>query len=771
MRNNRFLPAFVFLILLAGCARPEKLRAPWDNSPPAPNGPAPEVTIVQIRGNSGDIAIDFQLTPVEPLSCEVALSYTGGCAGAGWRPADTGGATRNLAPGNHSLVWHSWDQEAGCSGTVQLRLETTLGVQVESDAFALDNTGAGQDGFVELPPFNQQGVQPDEYPVYERALTALLASPYVDFVATRTVGGYEVHAARGSVLFHRDQDYQGYHFTVDSVDGVNPLGTQDPQAFPTYAAELAAGQNPNNVSLPQDGYPANDPRLSFIEPENDSYPFAYQRLAAYFDNPNAANIMINWKGYAHADTSLGYQSSLNIVQSRTPLILWGAGVQPGAIVGAYQDIDIAPTVAALLDLKKTYGVDKRGIYSHDVYLTWQDGDVIAEALNGKRSERVFVLVIDGLSFTEVLRQANAGGATKIPNIVRLMNEGASAEYGLTAGYPSVSMVNKNTIGSGMYGGHHGVIDNQYYDRATEKTLTPVNDLLFMGKYFTPLGPGETIHDTIHRSLGDWNSRHGTGAITAALFDPCMAGADKADLELLDRTHQSPFPPLFQKKYPEGVAGPDLSSGDIDIFGNQILEWSGMVELWDLLFNGVTPPPTYVQFDFLVTDTAGHLQGPHGDVMEDVLPHIDQNIGLILSWLEQLNLDQTTTIVLTSDHGMELGDPSRSGSPTDALTTANIDFESGTDLAIYFRMMTAAFTPSAVPKHVYQLVRMGVTNRDNNAPIKDAAVTATDGVSTLTAVTDDSGYTEFGITAVGPVTVTIEATGFNTRQYLLPATKE
>jgi hypothetical protein len=766
--STRWIWGLLFILLsLAPLACEEQgLENQTFNSSHGPGEPSDAIRITETTGTFGDIVISFRLTPRDNEPRTVTLSYTGGCAGAGDHRAATTSPLRRLAPGYHAAVWHSWDQEAGCRGAVKLRLETPQGESAVSDAFTLDNTQEGATGFVEMP-LRDQGIQPIEEGVYERAVETLLADSSVDFVAARIGDDYEVRAARGSVVFQRLQTHAGYQYEIVEVQRVNPLRHQDPMWIPTYEDELAAGGNPNNIRLPQAGYPRGDPRLSFIEPKDDSYPFAFERIAAYFDNPNAADLLINWKSYAHGDVDLGEHGSLNIVQSRSPLLMWGQGIRPSLLEDTYKQVDLAPTVAALLGLPKTFGVDHRGVYSHDVYLGWQDGEVIDEALNGRHPKYVFLFTFDGFSHTELYRQIEEN-RRQLPALKRMMTEGAWAQYGVISNYPSVTMVSHNTIGTGVYGGHHGLVDNFFYVRETDQTHAPVNELFFTEKYVQPIGPAETLHQAVHRQFGAWNPWSGEGAITASLFDPCTLGADKANLEFRDRTHQSRFPPLFLDYYPPEIAYPNPYYGNVDTYGGQFTEWSAMVELYYLLFNGVTPPPRFTIINFTTTDAAGHFQGPHGNVMMNIVPHVDRHLQVLFDWLEELGILRETAIIITSDHGMQLGDPSRSGWPPDALDAAGIKYAPDTWLGVYFKILLAEFSTETVIPGEDQLVTLRVFDEDNHGAVAGAEVTATDGASELLAVTDETGYAEFGITPIGPVTVTVTHESFNRRQYVLEA---
>ncbi len=532
------------------------------------------------------------------------------------------------------------------------------------------------------PPLEQQGVSDREIPVFEQALQTLLADPVVDFVATRKGDRYEVHAARGSVFFRRVRSPGAAEYVLDRVEGENPIGRQDPGWIPTYGDELAAGSNPLGAAFPEEGYEPGDPRLSFLEPENDSYPYGYERIAAYFDHPDSADFIVNPKAYTHAMGELGGHGSLGIVQSRCPLAFWGAGVRPGLQHGYPRQVDIAPTVAKLLNLPETTGVDETGLWSRRLNLGWQDGHALEEVLDGTHCRHALVLVCDGLAHTEFAHQIEARPGA-LPNLRRLVEEGAWYACGSITNWPSATYPSHNTIGSGVYSGHHGVVDNTYYLRSEGKIVSPIGQLLLTEEFFKPCGPAESLHQALHRAFGEWDPQAGAGAFTASLFDPSVKDADKADLEFRDRFYPGTrFPPLFLET-PQEVPRPDPSLRHSTSTLEQVTEQVALYELYHLFTRqGGAARPRYVIVNFITTDGTGHANGPHGDDMKPVLDHIDASVGVLLGWLDAWGILDQTAIVLTSDHGMQIGDPARSARPTRKLDEAGIPYRQGTGMGVY-----------------------------------------------------------------------------------------
>ena len=636
-------------------------------------GQIPPVAFVGFDGDYGDIGIRFALEPADGQPRSVSLDYRGCSAGA-WTPAVL------LDPGEHLLTWASWEQEAGCGAPVTFQLTTDHLERAESAPLALGNIGA-HSGFVDFPQ-TTQGIDASETDRYADALQALLGAPALDFVATRSGASYEVRAVRGSIVFHRRHTNHGYRYQVLELAGQNPIAEQDPSLFPTLAEELARGSNPNDVSYPSIGYDPGDPRLSFIEPEDDSYPYGYERIAAYFDHPDAADLMLNARSYAGGQG--GTHGSLSMVQSRSPLILWGKGIEPGEKLDGARQVDIAPTVAKLLDMPFVDGVDERGIRSHFVRLRWQDGHEIPGVLDGTVSKLVIVVVSDGLNHAELHDKIDRDPGS-VPHLAQLRGEGAWLRYGSITNWPSVTFPSHNVVGAGLYSGHHGLVDNSYYLRASSALADPIDEMLNTGHYWNPvLAEGETLHHAAHRAFGNWADDHATGAYTLSVLDPSVAGANTADLEFHDDSGQVSFP-LDTLLPPLETPWPNVLPTETEAFGAQVAERSGMAELRLLFTNGVSPQPVYAIFNHSCTDALGHAWGPHGDHMNQAIEHLDANVGVLLEWLDGWGILGDTTIILTSDHGMQLGDQSRAGSMKQALLDAGIAFVDGTSsMSVYLQ---------------------------------------------------------------------------------------
>ena len=150
-----------------------------------------------------------------------------------------------------------------------------------------------------------------------------------------------------------------------------------------------------------------DARCSYIEPEDMPLPYVYERLTAALDEPRAGDLIVIAKSYSHGSPGhLGSHGHPGVVQSRTPLIMAGAGVKAGHIVNDPEKVpkavDIAPTVAYLMGLPCIDGANFSGLTSSqrgvppDVILTAKTGRFFREYMTRttKSSTPISLLLTD-----------------------------------------------------------------------------------------------------------------------------------------------------------------------------------------------------------------------------------------------------------------------------------------------------------------------------------------------------------------------------------------
>ncbi len=493
-----------------------------------------------------------------------------------------------------------------------------------------------------------QGLDPNQEESGNRAISLLLTDPVVgeqtDFVATFRDGAYEVWAKRGMVRFQRHYGDDGaLRFRVSETLGSNPIENEDARAVATIDEELEAAKRSGN--------PTDDPDRAYMEPEQLTYPLAYERIAQLFDSPNAPDLVLNPKCYAFGRQA-GQHGALDVVQSRAPLAFSGPGVRPGVSDASARHIDIAPTIARLMGFPRIEGRDASGRSSADVYLRRQDGRALEEILDvgdggelRSRPDRVYIVHLDGLSNSE-LHWRLEHTPDDIPNLRRLIEGGNIFRYGSTVNFPSITWPSHNTIGTGAWGGHHDIVNPTYYLRAEREVVTP-QGMQFETARFLADGV-ETLYEAFHRVFGDWKEQE--GAFTASIHEPCTRGADHCVLERKvvgdrDRLRELTAEAMadISPRWEEG--------GHRGMQAEATVDTRGIAQVLLLFSDDTHPPPMFTFHEFTLTDGVGHDFGPHSDALRTALDETDRRIGRLLRLLDEQHLFETTLFIVTADHGM------------------------------------------------------------------------------------------------------------------------
>jgi phosphonoacetate hydrolase len=497
-----------------------------------------------------------------------------------------------------------------------------------------------------------QGLDANQEESGNKAIYLLLSDPLVgqqtDFVATFRDGAYEVWAKRGMVRFQRVFGADGvYEYDVIETIGENPIANQDPLAVATIEDELDAAR--------RSGHPSDDPNRAFIEPEQLSYPLAYERIAQLFDSPNAPDLVLNPKSYAFGRQP-GQHGSLDVVQSRAPLCFSGPGVRPGVSETAARHIDIAPTIARLMGFPKIAGRDSCGRPSNDVYFRRQDGrpldDILDLDANGKpraRPERVYIFHLDGFANDE-LHWRLEHEPDALPNLRRLIDRGHRFRYGSIVNFPSITWPSHNTIGTSAWCGHHDIVNPTYYLRATREVVTPQGNQFDTARFLSD--DVETLYEAFHRVYGPWEGQR--GAFTAAIHEPCTRGADHSVLERRvvgdrDRLRALTLDCL------DDIGRRWTDDGRQAAQGEAMVDSRGIAQVLVLFTEDSHPPPAFVFHEFTLPDGTAHDYGPHHAGHRAAVDETDTRIGRVLHMLEERGLFDSTLFLIVADHGMAATD--------------------------------------------------------------------------------------------------------------------
>jgi hypothetical protein len=473
------------------------------------------------------------------------------------------------------------------------------------------------------------------------AIEVLLADDLahvVDLVLRARDGIVEAHSRSGSVGF----THEGPRW----VRAANPLERQDPAAFSPLAQELANIRPPN---------------------ERNHYPHAYSNAAQLFDDPRAPDLAVlhtpahNWE---ERGGHRGEHGSLDVVQSRAPLILAGRGVRRlGRRPAHARMVDVAPTLAALLDVEPFDGAALKSL----------DGRVLEEVLDREDPpERVVAFLCDGTNANVLHAMAEAG---ELPTVSRLMGEGTTFDHGLVASFPSATLANHTTALTGVHPGHHGVLHNAYFDRATARQIITNAPQTWHLAREELSGRVETLFEAVARS---------GGGFTAAIDEPTDRGASYTTFDFLRRGEVGEL----QAALPSAADVPGATRQFVD--SKRDYAWATSADHMAVMQatqmwagSAGNPRPRFMWVNLILPDAGNHSGGPHSDIGHAALRDTDRRLGQILEALDWGG--GSTAFALLADHGMEETDPDCRGDFDEALERAGIPFR---DEAYGFIYLTA-----------------------------------------------------------------------------------
>jgi predicted AlkP superfamily pyrophosphatase or phosphodiesterase len=190
----------------------------------------------------------------------------------------------------------------------------------------------------------------------------------------------------------------------------------------------------------------------------------------------------------------------------------------------------------------------------------------------------------------------------------IKENGVSAKS-LRSCFPTKTFPNHISIVTGMYPEHHGIISNGFWDYRNNKhfSMSDTNTVREASWY-----KGEAFWETAERQ----------GIITASFFWP------GSDINLSYRH------PTYYYNY------------DGKIPYRQRVD--GVIKWLKLPYN---ERPHFITSYFNATDTQGHKYGPNSPETNFAISQLDSIIGYFFEELKEINLFDSTNIIVVSDHGM------------------------------------------------------------------------------------------------------------------------
>jgi phosphonoacetate hydrolase len=452
----------------------------------------------------------------------------------------------------------------------------------------------------------------------------------------------------------------------------------------------------------------------------------------------------------------GQHGALDVVQSRAPLFFAGPGIAPGRYRIAARHVDIAPTIAHLMGFPRIEGIDNAGSRSPATYLARQDGRALTEIAGDGRPARVYLILLDGLSNSELLFQL-AHHTDDIPNIAWLAARSAFLTRGSTVNFPSITWPSHSAILTGAWSGHHDVVNPTFYLRESRETIPAQGNIFDTERYLSPRV--ETLYEAFKRVFG-------ADALTASIHEPQGRGADHAVFERRIVGDKARLKALTAE-LAHDVSPRWEADGKHSMQREEIVDIRGIAQVMNLFEHcDGRRPPVFVAHEFVMTDGAGHDYGPHHSGLREALRRTDRRIGMVLDMLRRRNLLESTLIGLTSDHGMAAQRIELKANPTVQPASHGIKAVFAEPM-IYLRDVAVACARAHDGRTLRITVRDNDPNRDGERPpVEGARLTLFEGSRKLgEARTAGDGSAAFATPAnLGDdqLALRVEHQDFNTR---------
>ncbi len=229
-------------------------------------------------------------------------------------------------------------------------------------------------------------------------------------------------------------------------------------------------------------------------------------------------------------------------------------------------------------------------------------------LLARNSAYVLLISFDGFRWDYAHRNIT-------PNIERMIREGVSASS-FQPCFPSKTFPNHQSIITGMYIEHHGIIANRFENPFTKETyrlgdkISTSESKWYLGEPF-------------------WQTAKRNGIKTASFFWP---GSE------LDLDYRRPD---YVKHYNQNF--PYYARVDT------VMKWLQMP--YDVR-------PHFITLYFSLTDTYGHKYGPNSKEINYAISQVDSVLGYLFNRVNKIGLEDSLNIILVSDHGMTEVDTSR-----------------------------------------------------------------------------------------------------------------
>jgi phosphonoacetate hydrolase len=472
-----------------------------------------------------------------------------------------------------------------------------------------------------------------------RALTDPALAGIVDLVAYPEAGPGPHNGDGGTVVVANARgavrlDAGGTH---EVLHGEDPVARTDPMAFLPYDDEVA-DPSPDNA--------------------RNSYPDPGRRLLSLFADPtrspDVAVVHTPRHFFPEEGGHRGEHGSLDVVQSRAPLLVSGAGAaRRGVVADHARIVDVAPTLLRAAGVTAERHLDGAGAAL--------DGSARVDLVDEGVGRWVVGILWDGGHCSDLLHLAATG---ELPGVSRLLEHGTALAGGAVAEFPSITLCNHTSALTGVGPGRHGVLGNVFFDRATGERVVP-NDETTWHRSAQWLRPGvATVFETLAAVRPD--------ATTACVDEAVERGASYSTMQLVRAQAGAGGAGDLDSALPPADGSPFV--GERAHLDDGYFRWgtrvddagvAQMMELWA----DPAAAPALTWWSHVVTDAGHHAGGPRSGIARDSFRDADRRLSAFLDHLDRLGVTDDVTFLLTADHGFEGADESRTGSWQPALHDA------------------------------------------------------------------------------------------------------
>ncbi len=227
----------------------------------------------------------------------------------------------------------------------------------------------------------------------------------------------------------------------------------------------------------------------------------------------------------------------------------------------------------------------------------------------------------------------------VPVMRKLAAEGARAEGGMIASFPTVTWSSHTTLVTGASPARHGVVGNSYFDRATGKTVQLILDRV-LDKDQTVQVP--TIYDAAHQA----------GLKTAAVCWPASRETRSLDWTVPDMFEAEAWPDFGTRTWLEEMRRAGLPVDKQNAWcrlpgGGVPRDW-----LYTRMVRHVlqTHAPNLILLHLVEPDHVQHAHGPRSDEAYWVASYADDRIRDVVEAMEASPMAGKATLFVLSDHG-------------------------------------------------------------------------------------------------------------------------